>query len=353
MDSEGSANDNMNGNVVSACFQPTLGPQRTVTTISAAAAGSLRDAPSSLVEICSPPLQELRPMDSEGSTNEHKNGNTVPAQALDGIPLPKSVGKVASGEAAPVEPCSSSTVSSRGDICIPPLLESRPRDSGGSTNVVSLCVSLVAGVVRWASSVAYMFVLFLSPGLVQSTSVKLFKRSRFPSSKSASAAFVLILLLILVTLSLAGFYPVWGRDTAMATGGNPQDDAGQSMDVTPTIATTQQDTGYGFRGNQGEKQGRLLPTGEDLDRKVNALTLVSKNGNWPVALRKGAGQPHYVDNEFYQRWQEAHSGNIDVEDRLGRAVSIWNANQIDPTGDQVPTPPLPELRILLRDVKGS
>ena len=37
---------------------------------------------------------------------------------------------------------------------------------------------------------------------------------------------------------------------------------------------------------------------------------------------------------------------------MARAVAIWNANKIDPKADQVPTPPLPELRILLRDVKG-
>ena len=51
----------------------------------------------------------------------------------------------------------------------------------------------------------------------------------------------------------------------MATSDNPQDDAGQAMDVASTAAPTTsdaagsslqlpQDTGYGFQGNQGENK---------------------------------------------------------------------------------------------------
>ena len=98
----------------------------------------------------------------------------------------------------------------------------------------------------------------------------------------------------------------------MATYDNPQDDAGQEMDVTSTAAL--QDTGYGFQGNQGEKQGRRILPIAGLRRKVNAIALASKNGNWLVTLRKGAGQPCYVDNAFYQSWQEQNSGNLDFED---------------------------------------
>ena len=121
------------------------------------------------------------------------------------------------------------------------------------------------------------------------------------------------------------------------------------MDVTSTAAL--HDTGYGFQGNQGEKHGRRILPAAGLRRKINAIALASKNGNWLLTLRKGAGQPCYVDNPFYQRWQEQNRGSLDFEDRLMRAVQIWRANHIDPSGEQVETPTLQEIDSLLQDIK--
>ena len=62
-------------------------------------------------------------------------------------------------------------------------------------------------------------------------------------------------------------------------------------------------TGYRFQGNQGAKEGRKLVQGQQLQRKINGIAVLSMQGNWQLALKKGSGQPCYVDSEFYQTWQ--------------------------------------------------
>ncbi len=59
-------------------------------------------------------------------------------------------------------------------------------------------------------------------------------------------------------------------------------------------------TGYRFQGNQGAKVERKLVQGQQLDLKVNGIAVMSAQGNWPVVLSKGSGQPSYVDVHYYQ-----------------------------------------------------